>query len=378
MEQVTVAAVADVCTGHQPPESAFINVLEPLRSADLRFAQVERLYTLRGSFQEQGGFSARPARQDPCAADVFKSVPFDVLSLASNHTGDWGPEAVEDTVATFQRLGIPTVGAGRNIDEARKPVIIARNGLRIAFLAYVSTTLPQFWANETRAGSAPMRAHTFYEPYEFQAGAPARIVTVPHAADLEHLVANVRQAKQNADILLVSLHWGVHYVPRPCDYQPVVAHAAIDAGANAILGHHPHQPQGIEIYKDGVIFYSIGNFAFAPRKGGHSYAMPQGEYLQKDIYSVEPDPGFVFDYRRHFKEGGIVFLEADRRGVARATYLPTLMDDAGQPDVVRPGQPQFEKSLVYLNWAGKFIPGGATEMKAVGDRYEVFARGDLK
>ena len=73
-----------------------------------------------------------------------------------------------------------------------------------------------------------------------------------------------------------------------------------------------------------------------------------------------------------------MFLEADRRGVARATYLPTLMDDAGQPDVVRPGQPQFEKSLVYLNWAGKFIPGGATEMKAVGDRYEVFARGDLK
>src|SRR5258706_13164130 len=103
-----------------------------------------------------------------------------------------------------------------------------------------------------------MRAQTFYEPYEFQPGSPARVVTVPHAADLEDLVRDVKQAKQNADLVFVSLHWGVHFTSRPCDYQPVVAHAAIDAGANAILGHHPHRPQGIEVYKDTVIFYSIG------------------------------------------------------------------------------------------------------------------------
>ena len=377
MDLVKIAAVADICTGHQPPESAFTNVLATLRGADLRFAQVERLYARRGSYQEQNGMSGRPARQDPSFADVFKTVPFDILSLASNHTGDWGPEAVEDTVETFRLLGIPTVGAGCNVAEARKPVILERNGVRIAFLAYVSTVLPQFWANESRAGAAPMRAHTYYEPYEYQPGAPARVVTVPHAADLEHLVADVKQVRQHADVVLVSLHWGVHYVPRPCDYQPVVAHAAIDAGADVILGHHAHQPQGIEIYKNGVVFYSMGNFAFAPprRKGSHSLAMPMGEYVQKDVYSLEPDPGFVFDYRRHFKEGGIVFLDVDRKGVARVNYMPTLMNDDGQPDNVRPGQPQFEKQLEYLNWAGRFIKGGVTAMKAAGDRYEVYVRG---
>ena len=374
MEHVTVAATGDVSTGHEPPESAFAQILEPLRSADLRFGQVERLYTERGSFQEQGGPSAVPARQHPRIATAFKSVPFDVLSIASNHSGDWGPEGVEDTAETFRLLGISTVGAGRNIAVARKPAILTRNGLHIAFLGYVSTTLPQFWANETRAGSAPMRAHTFYEPYEFQPGAPARVVTVPHAADLAQLVADVKQTRQNADLVFVSLHWGVHYVPRPCDYQPVVAHAAIDAGASVILGHHPHQPQGVEIYKEGVIFYSIGNFAIPPRKRGHSYAMPQGEYLQRDIYTIEPDPGFVFDYRRHFKEGGIVFIEAERAGIRGVTYLPTLMNEAGQPQALHPRQPQFEKSLAFMNWAGKFIPGGVTDMKAVGDRYEVFAR----
>jgi hypothetical protein len=217
-----------------------------------------------------------------------------------------------------------------------------------------------------------MRAHTFYEPYEFQPGAPARVVTVPHAGDLQLLVADVKAAKQNADLVFVSFHWGVHYIPRPCDYQPVVAHAAIDAGADLILGHHPHQPQGIEVYKQKVIFYSIGNFAFPPRKHGLSYAMPAGEYLQKDIYSVEPDPGFVFDYRRHFREGGIVFIDADQSKVTRVSYMPTLMNDGGQPQVVAPNDAQFEKSLTYLNWAGKFIPGGHREIKAESGRFVVF------
>jgi len=377
MEHVIIAAAGDVSTGFDPPEKSFANVMEPLRSADLRFAQVERVYSERGSYQEQA--MSPHARQHPRMAAAFKSVPFDVLSIASNHTGEWGPESVEDTVATFRLLGIPAVGAGRNIGEARQPAIITRKGLRIAFLGYVSVVLPQCWATETRAGSAPMRAHTFYEPYEFQAGAPVRVVTVPHAADLEQLMRDVQRAKQNADLVFVSFHWGVHFVPRPCDYQPIVAHAAIDAGASAILGHHPHQPQGIEIYKGGVIFYSIGNFsdykAARATRSKHTLSAPNGEYTHQEIYTIEPDPGFEFNYKRHYDESGIAFFEVDRLGVARVTYLPTFMNQAGQPEVVRPDQPQFEKSLTYLNWTGKFIAGGVTQMKAAGDRYKVFARG---
>src|SRR5580765_5061165 len=131
MEHVTVSAVGDVGTGFDPPEKSFAYVLEPLRSADLRFAHVERLYTERGSWQQQS-VSVHP-RQHPRMAQAFKSVPFDVLSIASNLSGDWGPEAVEDTAETFRQIGIPTVGAGRNLTEARQPAIIERNGLRIAF-----------------------------------------------------------------------------------------------------------------------------------------------------------------------------------------------------------------------------------------------------
>jgi poly-gamma-glutamate synthesis protein (capsule biosynthesis protein) len=143
-----------------------------------------------------------------------------------------------------------------------------------------------------------------------------------------------------------------------------------------ILGHHPHQPQGIEVYRNGVIFYSIGNFSFPPRnkKKKPAVCLPLGDYTHKEVYSVEPDPGFVFDIHRHFHEGGIVFVEADRLGLRRVSYLPTYMNEAGQPEVVRPADPQFEKSLTYLNWAGKFIPGGATRMQAADGRYQVYVR----
>ena len=371
-QRITIAAAGDVGTGHEPPESSFAHVLEHLRSADIRFAQAERLYSERGSYQGQGG--GLHVRQPVRMAEAFKSVPFSVLSIGSNHSGDWGPDAVIDTVETFRRLGIPTVGAGSDVQEARRPAIVTSRGMRIAFLGYVSVMLPQYWATETRAGSAPMRARTYYEPYEYQPGAPARTVTVPDEEDLARLVDDVRNAKQHADFVCVSLHWGVHYVPAPAHYQPVVAHAAIDAGAAAVLGHHPHQQQGVELYKDGVIFYSLGNFAFHRRGGPPAACMPEGRYLHKEVYSIEPEPGQVFDYRRHYNEGGIAFIELDRSGIRRVTYLPTLLNAEGKPEVIPAADPQFEKSLSYLNWTGEFIKGGLTNMKAAGNRYEIYYR----
>ncbi len=380
MDKVTLAAVADVSTGHAPPEpleGSFEHVIASLNTADIRFAQCERVFSERGSWQQQA--VAYHDKLHPRQASMFKAVPFDVVSIASNNSGDWGPDAVEDTADTFRKLGVAAIGAGRNLAEARKPAILERNGTRIAFLAYLSVSLPQYWATESRAGTAPMRAHTYYEPYEYQPGAPARVVTVPYADDLANLVDDVKKAKQQADLVFVSLHWGVHFLTRPCDYQPVVAHAAIDAGASAILGHHAHQPQGIEIYKDGVIFYSMGNFSAytsAPEiaKKRHSRCAPYGEYTHQEVYTMEPDPGFVFDYKRHYKEGGIAFFDMDRSGISRVCYQPTLMNAAGQPEILSPGHPQFAKSLEYFNWAGKFIDGGITNIKASGDRYEIFRR----
>jgi hypothetical protein len=347
-----------------------------LREAEVRFAQNERLYSARRSYPEHTGM--RHAGQHPRLAESFQSVPFDVVSTASNHTGDWGQEIIEDTLETFRAMGIATIGSGRNLAEARRPAVIVRNKMRIAVLGYASVVeFPDYWATDISAGVAPMRAYTYYQPYESQPGAAVRILTVPHAADLENLRRDVQEARKQADVVLVSFHWGVHFTSRPCDYQVSVAHAAIDAGASAILGHHPHQLQGIECYKGGIIFYSLGNFSFwrdAVRKKSVSYCSPEADYTQGNAYTVEPEPGHLFDYKRHFNEAGIAFLDVDGGGVARAGFVPTIMNESGKPQIVATDDPQFLKTLEYLNWAGKFMDGGITAIRANGDRYAVYSR----
>ena len=369
----TLAAVGDCSTGLEPPEALFAHVMTPLKSADLRFAQCERLYSERGSFQQQG--MAPHVRQHPRMAEAFKAVPFDVVGIGSNRTGDWGPEAAADTIETIQKLGLKAIGAGRTIEEARTPAIVEANGFRIAFLGYVSVMLPQYWATETRAGSTPMRAHTYYEPYEYQPGAPPRIVTIPHKRDLELLVDDVRRAKQLADFVVLSMHWGVHFIAKPlADYQVTVAHAAIDAGAALILGHHPHVMQAVELYEGAVIFYSLGNFAFFRRGGSPNYLCPQGEYEFADAYSRDVDPGHTFHYNRHRIEGRIAYVDFDGAGVTRVSLLPTLMNENCQPLVVGPQAPEFSEALRFASWVSDSIEGGLKDVCVADDRLLLYER----
>ena len=137
---------------------------------------------------------------------------------------DWGPDALLDTVALLHEQGIKTVGAGRNLAEAREPAIVERDGVRVAFLAYCSVLREGYAAKPGSRGIAPMRAHTYYEPAEYQAGMPPRVVTFPYEEDLSALVDDVSAARKAADAVVVSLHWGLHFIPRAiADYQPRVA-----------------------------------------------------------------------------------------------------------------------------------------------------------
>jgi hypothetical protein len=364
---VRIAAVGDVATKAEFPGDNFDLVMDQLRDADIRFAQCERVYSERGSFQGQG--LAPHVRQHPRMAETYKTVPIEVVGVGGNHTGDWGPEAAEDTIAAFEALGLHPIGAGRTIAEARTPRIIGANGMRVAFLGYASVLLPQYWATEDRTGATPMRAKTYYEPYEYQPGAPLRIVTIPHQQDLEDLQADVRRAKEQADAVVVSFHWGVHWIAKPlADYQPIVAHAAVDAGASVILGHHPHVVQAIEAYRQAVIFYSLGNFSFYRRPGSPNYLCPQGEFEFKDAYDFDLDPGHFFAHNRHFGEGYLFYVDLDRNGVRKVSLIPTPVNEKGQAKQVQPGSEPFESAHRYLEWVSDSIDGGLTEVRVDGDR----------
>ena len=161
-------------------------------------------------------------------------------TLANNHAMDWGLQGLFDTITTLERAGIGVAGAGMNALEASQPLILSRTGRPDICINAVSRTFPkEFWAGPSTPGSA--------------------------SPELPELVATLRQQRQRGCIPLISIHWGSELTRTPQSYQRRMAHHLIDAGAAAVIGHHPHLLQEIEIHKNAPIFYSIGNFAFGTR-----------------------------------------------------------------------------------------------------------------
>ncbi len=215
-------------------EYPFVHVRPLLQAADVVFGNLEGPLTNSGQPEpdKRYVFRSPPDKVAPALA----AAGFNVVSLANNHSMDYGMEGLAQTLAALDAAGIRHVGAGMSSRQARRPAFIAANGHTIAFLAYSLTFPESFWARRDRPGTA-----------------------FGHEA---HVRADVAAARQHADVVVVSFHWGREITTELRDYQPALAHAAIDAGALVVLGHHPHVLQGIERYKDGIIFYSLGNFAF--------------------------------------------------------------------------------------------------------------------
>jgi poly-gamma-glutamate synthesis protein (capsule biosynthesis protein) len=172
-------------------------------------------------------------------AKALKQAGFDIVSLANNHSMDYGEAGLRDTLAALDRVEVHHHGAGLNVAEARKPRIFSlENGQTVAFLAYSNTFPQEFWATANMAGTA-----FGHEAYVRQ--------------DIAKLV------EQEIDIIVVSFHWGQERSTELRSYQPLLAHAAIDAGADLVIGHHPHILQAVEQYQSGLILYSLGNYAFS-------------------------------------------------------------------------------------------------------------------
>ena len=186
---IVLLGVGDVGPIHEPMNAYSTLARSTLAAADIRFGQCERVYSERGALQLHSG--GAHSRVKPHMASVFTDCGFDVVSVASNHAMDWGEDALLDTLALFESKGIKTIGAGRNLAEARRPVIIDKNGIRLAFLAYCSILNEGYAAGPNKSGVAPLRAHTYYESVDYQAGVPPRVVTVPYADDLAAMVSDI-------------------------------------------------------------------------------------------------------------------------------------------------------------------------------------------
>ncbi len=206
-----------------------------LSEADIAFANLET--PLSDDARWSGAF-----RTPTSFAEGLAWAGFDVLSLANNHALDAEGEGLFDTMESLRRAGVGTIGAGADLDEARRPFKVEKNGVRVAFLGY-----SQF----TNVGSAGFAL-------------PDRSGVAP--LDPSLIEEDVRRARDEADFVVISFHWGIE---NSRDIHPAareLAHRVIDQGADIVLGHHPHVPRAIEVYEGGVIAYSLGNLVF-----GHNH-----------------------------------------------------------------------------------------------------------
>lgn len=340
-------AVGDVAPDRDDPATIFDHVRERLTSADLGYCQLEVNLTERGQRLPQ---ARHTMRGKPAIADALIGTGLDVVSFAGNHTMDWGAEGMFDTLANLERVGAMHMGAGANLEAARKPVIVERKGVRVGFLA-VNSILPQnYWATDDKPGCAPMRGHTLYEQIEHdQPGTPCRTHTFPHREDLAELVASIEALRPQVDVLILSHHAGIHFTPAIVpDYQRDVARAAIDAGADMVLGCHAHILKGMEFYKGKPIIHSLANFAL-DLKMDEKHAKSKS-FLE--IQKLNPDwvPDITSSYNFPPDSRMSIMVEADlsANSVENLRLLPVYVERDANPRLVTAKNENFALILAYL------------------------------
>jgi poly-gamma-glutamate synthesis protein (capsule biosynthesis protein) len=350
-DQVTLLAVGDVGPIRDDPGSLFQRNRHLLRDADIAFCQLERVLSER----EDAALVSPLVNNPRAVAAALADAGFDVISTAGNHHMDAGLGPFVDTLNVLKDHGIQPVGVGMNIGEARTPAIVERNGTRVAFLGY-SAVIPRSGspteATATRPGCAPMFISTFYEQIDWQPGTPPKIVTFAHKEDLEAMREDVKRAKAIADIVVMSIHWGVHMIPAVlADYQFEVGHAAIDAGVDLILGHHAHILKGIEVYKGKVIFHCLGNFAIdRPRKTKAKGAV-HGRGRTPSYWSDEIEPGWeAFPYPADMRKTMIAKCLIVDKQVRRVSFLPCAIGRDAQAEPLAGPDPRSDEVYEYVKW----------------------------
>ncbi|KAF1678040.1 MULTISPECIES: capsular polyglutamate synthetase PgsA [Bacillus] len=220
---------------------------------------------------------------------VLKDMNFTVLNSANNHSMDYGVEGMKDTLGEFSKQNLDIVGAGYNLDDAKKKISYQKvNGVTIATLGFTDVSGKSFGAKRKTPGVLP--------------------------ADPEVFIPMISEAKQRADIVVVQSHWGQEYDNDPNDRQRQLARAMSDAGADIIVGHHPHVLEPIEVYNGTVIFYSLGNFVF-----------DQGWTRTRDSALVQ----------YHLKKNGTGRFEVTPIDIHEATPAPVKKGSFKQKTIIR-------------------------------------------
>ena len=257
------------------PRVPFARVAATLRAADLLFGNLECcLYApaAERSLADEGFYAP------PAAGEALTLAGYHAIGTANNV--NYGPDAIPHSLRELDRLGIAHTGSGANRAAAHAPAIVERKGMRFGILQRTSVYWPtNHEAGEHSAGVAVIRGHTAYQlplhktrpevPPANRPGVPPVIVTWADPQYLGRFREEVAALRRQVDVVIASHHWGLYQ--EVLEYMREIAHAAIDAGADVVVGHGPHFVLPVEVYQGKPIFYGMGNFSFRTGHGGRKH-----------------------------------------------------------------------------------------------------------
>ena len=313
------------------PDAAYwlAGIAPRLREADLAIAHLEVAHT--DSLHEMEGDIPAPGAPPENLVALAKAGVA-MVSLAGNHIADSGAQGIVDTLAGLDANAISHAGAGENLAQARKPAVAMVGERRIALLSYNCVGPEQSWADAEKAGCA-------YLPIAPADGSPinprAELVDVlPRARDILH--EDVSAARRDADLVIVALHKGIVHTPvRLAAYERQISQAAIDAGADAVIGHHAHIVRGIEFHRGKPIFHGLGNCCVvtsALSPGQDHPARAEWAERRKIMFGFEPDPAYTLaPFHPEAVNAFIGRLLVDGEGRIEAGITPVHVEAPGRP-----------------------------------------------
>lgn len=274
---VSIAFVGDIMLADTPGKvvrsgrDPFAPMAALIDQADIRVGNLECVIATKGTAEPGKPYTFRA---HPRTLPLLKRH-FDAVALANNHSGDFGPQAFAEMLDLLEQKGISYFGGGRNLSQAHRPLMVERKGLRIALLAYNEFFPRSFEADFDKAGIA--------------------------WSEDEQVRLDIVNARNSADLVIPVMHWGWEHEAMASERQRQLARLMIDAGADAVIGGHPHVTQNVEQYQGKPIIYSLGNFLF-------------------DGFSDAAN-----------NTGWLLTLELDRQGARAWRTYPTRIDREGTP-----------------------------------------------
>jgi len=285
------------------PNVPFARIGEEFRKADVVFSNLECCLVERpdGHSVSNEGFFADPR----VGGEALRQASVSAVGIANNV--HYGEANIRASIARLDALGIPHTGAGADLAAASAPVVLERGGMRFGFLQRSSVYWPtNHEAHKDATGIAVIRGHTAYQVPAFKIrpdvpppnrpGIPPEIVTWADAAYLATFTAEIAALRPRVDILVASCHWGLG--KDVLQYMREIAHAAIDTGADIVMGHGPHYSLPVEVYRGKPIFYGLGNLSFHTGHGGRKHGDWIGMVVRAAV-SRQRLKGVTFQFARH-------------------------------------------------------------------------------